>query len=55
MSGVIYDATGSYAAAFANGVGWNALNFAIALFLLFKSPITARPPATAPRARSAAE
>jgi MFS family permease len=34
MSGAIYDATGSYRAAFANGVAWNALNLAIALFLL---------------------
>jgi len=34
MSGAIFDATGSYRAAFANGVGWNALNLSIALFLL---------------------
>jgi MFS family permease len=34
MSGVIFDLTGSYRAAFANGVAWNALNLAIALFLL---------------------
>ena len=26
VSGVIFDATGSYAAAFANGVAWNAVN-----------------------------
>jgi len=26
VSGVIFDATGSYAAAFMNGLGWNALN-----------------------------
>ena len=37
MSGVIYDMTGSYRAAFANGVAWNALNLAIALFLLSRS------------------
>ena len=37
MSGVIYDMTGSYRAAFANGVAWNALNFLIAVFLLFRS------------------
>ena len=34
MSGVIFDMTGSYRAAFANGVLWNALNLAIALYLL---------------------
>jgi MFS family permease len=34
MSGAIFDLTGSYRAAFANGVGWNALNLAIAVFLL---------------------
>jgi MFS family permease len=34
MSGVIFDATGSYHAAFANGVAWNALNVGIALLLL---------------------
>jgi MFS family permease len=39
MSGVIFDVTGSYTAAFANGVAWNALNFLIAVFLLFRSPL----------------
>jgi MFS family permease len=34
MSGGIFDLTGSYRAAFANGVAWNALNLAIAVFLL---------------------
>ncbi|MGE0225191.1 MAG: MFS transporter [Acetobacteraceae bacterium] len=34
MSGAIYDLTGSYQAAFANGVAWNALNTVIAIFLL---------------------
>jgi len=34
MSGEIFDLTGSYRAAFANGVAWNALNLAIAVFLL---------------------
>jgi MFS family permease len=29
VSGVIFDATGSYAAAFINGLGWNALNITI--------------------------
>ena len=41
MSGVIYDMTGSYHAAFLNGIGWNLLNVSIALFLLRRS--TAQP------------
>jgi MFS family permease len=40
MSGVIFDLTGSYRAAFANGIAWNGLNFLIALFLLFRSPLS---------------
>jgi MFS family permease len=36
MSGVIFDVTGSYRAAFANGVAWNVLNLLIALFLFFR-------------------
>jgi MFS family permease len=36
MSGAIFDWTGSYRAAFANGVAWNALNAAIALWLLMR-------------------
>ena len=35
MSGAIFDATGSYQAAFANGVAWNLVNAAIALWLLW--------------------
>jgi MFS family permease len=34
MSGKVYDLTGSYHAAFINGIGWNLLNLAIALLLL---------------------
>jgi MFS family permease len=37
VSGVIFDATGSYAAAFANGVAWNALNIAIVVSLLIRA------------------
>jgi MFS family permease len=37
ISGVIFDATGSYAAAFLNGVGWNLLNVMIVLSLLFRA------------------
>lgn len=36
-SGMIFDMTGSYNAAFLNGVGWNALNAAIVLTLLLRS------------------
>ncbi len=36
MNGAIFDLTGSYRAAFANGVAWNALNVAIALWLLLR-------------------
>ena len=34
MSGAIYDLTGSYRAAFLNGIAWNLLNMAIAFWLL---------------------
>jgi hypothetical protein len=34
VSGWIFDLTGSYRAAFLNGLGWNLLNLAIALWLL---------------------
>jgi MFS family permease len=34
MSGQIFDATGSYRAAFVNGLAWNLLNLSIAYFLL---------------------
>jgi MFS family permease len=37
VSGVIFDATGSYAAAFANGLGWNALNITIMVALLVRA------------------
>jgi MFS family permease len=55
MSGVIYDLTGSYRAAFANGVAWNALNFLIAVFLLFRSALTAPRLATARHVGSVTE
>jgi MFS family permease len=34
LSGVVYDLTGSYQAAFLNGIAWNLLNIAIMVFLL---------------------
>jgi MFS family permease len=37
VSGVIFDATGSYAAAFMNGVAWNAVNVAIMVALLIRA------------------
>ncbi len=36
MPGAIFDATGSYRAAFLNGIAWNAITTAVALFLLFR-------------------
>jgi predicted MFS family arabinose efflux permease len=36
VSGVIFDWTGSYRAAFLNGVAWNALNFAIVAWLFIR-------------------
>jgi MFS family permease len=37
MSGVIFDLTGSYRAAFINGIAWNLLNMAIAAALLLRA------------------
>ena len=34
MSGKVFDLTGSYHAAFLNGIAWNLLNLSIALILL---------------------
>ena len=45
MSGWIYDLTGSYAAAFLNGIAWNLLNMAIAFLLLWKSGMARPQPA----------
>ena len=36
MSGAVFDWTGSYRAAFVNGVAWNLLNLAVVLFLLWR-------------------
>jgi MFS family permease len=35
LSGEIYDYTGSYMAAFLNGIAWNVLNLGIALWVLY--------------------
>jgi MFS family permease len=37
MSGAIFDLSGSYQAAFLNGLGWNLLNLSIAAWLLLRS------------------
>jgi MFS family permease len=37
ISGVIFDATGSYAAAFVNGLAWNALNVMIIASLMMRA------------------
>jgi MFS family permease len=48
MSGAIFDATGSYQAAFLNGIAWNLLNVAIAVFLLRRAgPLAPRAPGAA--------
>jgi MFS family permease len=36
MSGWVFDLTGSYHAAFLNGIGWNLLNLSITSFLFFR-------------------
>jgi hypothetical protein len=41
MSGAIFDLTGSYKAAFVNGIAWNALNLAIVAWLLARARRTA--------------
>ena len=41
LSGWIYDVTGSYQAAFLNGIGWNLLNLTIVAMILWRSRVTA--------------
>jgi MFS family permease len=36
LSGKVFDLTGSYQAAFVNGIGWNLVNLAVVLFLLHR-------------------
>ncbi|MBG9386691.1 MFS transporter [Caenimonas aquaedulcis] len=36
MSGAVFDLTGSYRAAFLNGIAWNLLNVSIVIFLLYR-------------------
>jgi len=42
MSGKVFDLTGSYQAAFLNGIAWNVLNLSIASFLLFRTSRASR-------------
>lgn len=42
LSGAVFDLTGSYRAAFVNGIGWNLLNLAIVLFLLWRARAVGR-------------
>jgi MFS family permease len=42
ISGKVFDVTGSYGAAFVNGIAWNALNLSIAVFLLYRTQLLAR-------------
>jgi len=37
LSGLVFDVTGSYAAAFLNGIAWNAMNLMIIVPLLLRS------------------
>jgi MFS family permease len=37
MSGAVFDLTGSYHAAFLNGIAWNLLNLGIVSFLLWRA------------------
>jgi MFS family permease len=43
MSGAIFDATGSYRAAFLNGIAWNVVNVSIASWLLRRSVLQLAP------------
>ncbi len=46
LSGAIFDWTGSYRAAFINGLGWNLLNLSIVSFLLYRVRQSRRPAAS---------
>lgn len=54
LSGAIFDWTGSYDAAFINGIAWNGLNLAIVLFLIRRARRGPGKNATAPEAQFAA-
>ena len=46
LSGKVFDLTGSYEAAFINGVVWNLMNIGIVVFLILRVR-NSRPPASA--------
>jgi MFS family permease len=48
LTGLIFDWTGSYSAAFLNGIAWNLLNMAIAFWLLMGGFRSRKPPAAQP-------
>jgi MFS family permease len=48
MTGLIFDWTGSYSAAFLNGIAWNLLNMSIAVWLLMGKFRGRTPPAAQP-------
>lgn len=50
LSGKVFDLTGSYQAAFVNGIGWNLVNLAVVVFLLLRVRGTPRPPGALPAA-----
>jgi hypothetical protein len=52
MSGAVFDLTGSYRAAFINGIGWNMLNLAIVVFLLYRVKVFCAPAGHGARAGS---
>lgn len=43
MSGVVFDLTGSYQAAFANGLAWNLVNISIGLWLILRARLRLAP------------
>ena len=47
LSGVIFDVTGSYQAAFAHGLAWNLLNGALVLWLILRKDAAGARPALA--------
>jgi len=49
MSGAVFDLTGSYRAAFLNGIAWNLLNVTIVATLLYRVRTLARRPAAMPQ------
>lgn len=54
LSGKVFDLTGSYHAAFINGIGWNLLNLLIVLFLLRRAIGTRRASSLAGQGRETA-